>query len=118
MVAPSFAEIGLHKDLFGESKQMFCTSTYLIAIITIEFHVISYFCPFSANYSCQNFFAELEDRKSEFGIADLQLGLTTLEEVFLNIAKQAELESAAAEGRFTTLSLPSGTSVQVRELVN
>uniref|UniRef100_A0A161ZTE7 ABC transporter domain-containing protein n=1 Tax=Daucus carota subsp. sativus TaxID=79200 RepID=A0A161ZTE7_DAUCS len=60
-----------------------------------------------------NFFAELEDRKSEFGIADLQLGLTTLEEVFLNIAKQAELESAAAEGRFTTLSLPSGTSVQI-----
>lgn len=60
-----------------------------------------------------NFFAELEDRKSEFGIADVQLGLTTLEEVFLNIAKQAELESAAAEGRFTTLSLPSGTSVQI-----
>lgn len=60
-----------------------------------------------------NFFAELEDRKSEFGIADVQLGLTTLEEVFLNIAKKAELENAAAEGRFTTLTLPSGTSVQI-----
>uniref|UniRef100_A0A6N2NHT2 ABC transporter domain-containing protein n=1 Tax=Salix viminalis TaxID=40686 RepID=A0A6N2NHT2_SALVM len=31
--------------------------------------------------------------------SDIQLGLATLEEVFLNIAKQAELESAAAEGK-------------------
>ncbi|KAM7479997.1 hypothetical protein LguiA_028210 [Lonicera macranthoides] len=60
-----------------------------------------------------NFFEELQDREKEFGITDIQLGLTTLEEVFLNIAKQAELENAAAEGRFTTLTLTSGTSVQI-----
>jgi len=40
----------------------------------------------------------LQDREGEFGISDIQLGLTTLEEVFLNIAKQAELESSTAEG--------------------
>ncbi|KAK6123285.1 hypothetical protein DH2020_042962 [Rehmannia glutinosa] len=61
----------------------------------------------------KNFFAELQDREKEFGIADIQLGLTTLEEVFLNIAKKAELESAAAEGTFATLALNSGVSVQV-----
>lgn len=66
----------------------------------------------------QNFFAELEDRKAEFGIADIQLGLTTLEEVFLNIAKKAELESAAAEGSFATLTLNSGLSVQVSININ
>ncbi|KAK4394439.1 ABC transporter A family member 2 [Sesamum angolense] len=60
-----------------------------------------------------NFFAELQEREKEFGIADIQLGLTTLEEVFLNIAKKAELESAAAEGTFATLVLNSGTSLQV-----
>ncbi|KAK3035661.1 hypothetical protein RJ639_032533, partial [Escallonia herrerae] len=60
-----------------------------------------------------NFFAELQDRQNEFGIADIQLGLTTLEEVFLNIAKKAELESAAAEGRFVTLTLSSGASVEI-----
>ncbi|KAJ8764040.1 hypothetical protein K2173_004931 [Erythroxylum novogranatense] len=59
------------------------------------------------------FFAKLEERKSEFGISDIQLGLTTLEEVFLNIAKRAELESAAEEGRLKTLTLSSGTSVQI-----
>jgi hypothetical protein len=31
----------------------------------------------------------------------------------LNIAKQAELESAAAEGKMVTLDLTSGKSVQV-----
>jgi len=64
--------------------------------------------------SNQNFFSELQDREEEFGISDIQLGLTTLEEVFLNIAKQAELESAAAEGTLVTLTLTSGESVQVR----
>lgn len=64
----------------------------------------------------QNFFAELQDRESEFGISDIQLGLTTLEEVFLNIAKQAELESATAEGRLVTLTLTSGASVEVNTI--
>ncbi|XP_060204668.1 ABC transporter A family member 2-like [Lycium barbarum] len=59
-----------------------------------------------------DFFAELQDREKEFDISDIQLGLTTLEEVFLNIAKQAELEDVA-EGRFVTLSLNTGLSLQI-----
>uniref|UniRef100_A0A803L940 ABC transporter domain-containing protein n=1 Tax=Chenopodium quinoa TaxID=63459 RepID=A0A803L940_CHEQI len=55
---------------------------------------------------------ELQDRQQEFGVSDIQLGLTTLEEVFLNIARQAELETAAAEGRMETLTLSSGALVQ------
>lgn len=58
-----------------------------------------------------NFFSELQDREKEFGISDIQLGLTTLEEVFLNIAKKAELESS--EGNLVTLNLSSGTSIQI-----
>lgn len=50
----------------------------------------------------------------EYGIAYIQLGLATLEEVFLNIARQAELEAATAEGRLFTLTLPSGASVRVK----
>lgn len=60
-----------------------------------------------------NFFSELEDRGNEFGISDIQLGLTTLEEVFLNIAKQAEIESSAAEGRLVDLTLSTGSSIQI-----
>uniref|UniRef100_A0A8R7RD17 ABC transporter domain-containing protein n=1 Tax=Triticum urartu TaxID=4572 RepID=A0A8R7RD17_TRIUA len=59
------------------------------------------------------FFGELQDREREFGISDIQLGLTTLEEVFLNIAKQAELESSTAEGTLVTLNLSSGASIQI-----
>ncbi|CAN1262521.1 ABC transporter A family member 2, partial [Linum perenne] len=58
-------------------------------------------------------FAELEDRQRELGIRDIQLGLATLEEVFLNIARQAEVESATAEGRFVTLNLTSGASLEI-----
>ena len=61
----------------------------------------------------QNFFADLQDRQQEFGISDVQIGLSTLEEVFLNVSKQAELESAAAEGRLVTLTLTSGESAEV-----
>ncbi|CAO2206628.1 unnamed protein product [Urochloa humidicola] len=59
------------------------------------------------------FFGELQDREGEFGISDIQLGLTTLEEVFLNIAKQAELESSTAEGTLVTLNLSSGATIQI-----
>jgi hypothetical protein len=55
----------------------------------------------------QDCFTELQDREEEFGISDIQFGLTTLEEVFLNIAKQAELESAAAKWSLVTLTLNS-----------
>ncbi|KAK4842799.1 hypothetical protein QYF36_000224 [Acer negundo] len=59
------------------------------------------------------FFIQLQYREREFGIADIQLGLTTLEEVFLNIARQAELENSQAEGRLVTLTLTSGASVEI-----
>ncbi|XP_077245815.1 ABC transporter A family member 2-like [Tasmannia lanceolata] len=59
------------------------------------------------------FFAELQDRERELGITDIQLGLTTLEEVFLNIAQKAELEDAIVEGSLVTLSLESGTLLQI-----
>ncbi|OMO54833.1 ABC transporter-like protein [Corchorus capsularis] len=58
-------------------------------------------------------FRKLQDREREFGIADTQLGLTTLEEVFLEIAKKAELEGAITERRLATLTLTSGTSLQI-----
>ncbi|XP_021746248.1 ABC transporter A family member 2-like [Chenopodium quinoa] len=60
------------------------------------------------------FFEELQEREAEFQIADIQLALTSLEEVFLNIARQAEMESAAAEGKLVTLNLTtSETSVEI-----
>ncbi|KMT02071.1 hypothetical protein BVRB_9g208000 [Beta vulgaris subsp. vulgaris] len=60
------------------------------------------------------FFEELQAREEEFGIADIQLALTSLEEVFLNIARQAEVESAAAEGKLVTLNLTtSEISVEI-----
>ncbi|KAL0416478.1 UNVERIFIED_CONTAM: ABC transporter A family member 2 [Sesamum latifolium] len=74
---------------------------------------LTFVIPHEKEKLLKNFFAELQEREKEFGVADIQLGLTTLEEVFLNIAKKAELESAAAEGTFATLVLNSGASLQV-----
>ncbi|KAJ8563227.1 hypothetical protein K7X08_031679 [Anisodus acutangulus] len=61
----------------------------------------------------ENFFADQDNTKTEFGILNIQIGLTTLEEVFLNIARKAELEVAASEETIKTLILPSGTTLQV-----
>lgn len=49
------------------------------------------------------------------GISDVQISLTSLEEVFLSIARQAELEAAAAEGRGEVeVELDDGTMLPVR----
>ncbi|PON34696.1 ABC transporter A, ABCA [Parasponia andersonii] len=52
--------------------------------------------------------AELQDRENEFGITDIQVGMTTLEEVFLSIARQAELEIATTEGNSDRYQLELG----------
>lgn len=57
----------------------------------------------------------MEDHKAQLGVTDLQMGLTTLEEVFLTITKQADLENAAAEGRVETLTV-DGQAMNVRPM--
>ncbi len=51
----------------------------------------------------------------QLGVSDVQIGLASLEEVFLTIARRAEMEAAAAEGR-TTLAwqLEDGSTLEVR----
>ncbi|PNW72975.1 hypothetical protein CHLRE_14g613950v5 [Chlamydomonas reinhardtii] len=44
------------------------------------------------------FLKELEAHRDTLGITDVQLSLTSLEEVFLNIARAAEVEAAASSG--------------------
>ncbi|KAI4374544.1 hypothetical protein MLD38_012526 [Melastoma candidum] len=74
---------------------------------------LTFVIPHDREALLKGFFVELQDNETAFGITDIQLGLTTLEEVFLNIAKKAELENAAAEGSSTTLTLSSGISLQI-----
>eukprot|EP00253_Pinus_taeda_P023624 PITA_23624 len=74
---------------------------------------ITFIIPREKEEQLTDFFAEMQDREEELGITDIQLSLATLEEVFLNIARQAEVETAATDGSFTTLNLRSGTSIQV-----
>ncbi|KAL5816491.1 hypothetical protein ACOSQ3_024869 [Xanthoceras sorbifolium] len=74
---------------------------------------MTYVIPHDRERTLTNFFAELEDRQGECGIADIQLSLTTLEEVFLNIAKMAELEIAVSEGRMVAVTLDSGISLEI-----
>ncbi|KAH7443557.1 hypothetical protein KP509_02G040100 [Ceratopteris richardii] len=74
---------------------------------------LTYIIPREQEDCLTEFFDELQDKQLAFGIADIQMSLTTLEEVFLNIARKAELESAAEEGRFETVILPNGTSMKV-----
>jgi len=52
------------------------------------------------------FFKRMDNEMVDFHISDIQISLTTLEEVFLTIARKAELEAAVEEGISTTVSLP------------
>ena len=55
--------------------------------------------PKSAQHELPAFLQRLESRRDELSIADIQISLTSLEEVFLSIARRAEVEAATAEGR-------------------
>jgi hypothetical protein len=58
-------------------------------------------------------FAELEARRVELGIVDLQIEMSTLEDVFLKIAKDSEVEEAIRDNRKTAVTLSSGEVEQV-----
>ncbi len=58
-----------------------------------------------------NLFRALEEEQQALGIDDLQLSMSTLEDVFLDVIKKAEAEEGSS--RMVTVTLPSGTQVQV-----
>ena len=58
-------------------------------------------------------FAELEERRVELGIVDVQLAMSTLEDVFLKIAKDSEVEEATRENVRTEVTLSNNEKVQV-----
>eukprot|EP00270_Netrium_digitus_P003854 TRINITY_DN1466_c0_g1_i1.p1 TRINITY_DN1466_c0_g1~~TRINITY_DN1466_c0_g1_i1.p1 ORF type:complete len:971 (+),score=291.84 TRINITY_DN1466_c0_g1_i1:469-3381(+) len=66
---------------------------------------VRYIIPRDRQDRLKGFFEELRRRRDSLGVTDLQLSLTTLEEVFLNIAREAELESAHTEGRYEVIQL-------------
>ncbi|RZC60771.1 hypothetical protein C5167_022539 [Papaver somniferum] len=74
----------------------------------LQFIIVLFLISKTYSYSSCRIFLRSFKIEREFGISDIELGLTTLEEVFLNIAKRAKLESAVAEGTLVTLTLTSG----------
>ena len=65
----------------------------------------------------RDFVEELLAKVEEFGIHDLQLSLTSLEEVFLEIARQAELDAAEDEGRKEKLQILNARGKKMRVAV-
>ena len=59
---------------------------------------ITYLIPREKESVLPDFLERLEKDQDELGIGDIHLSLTTLEEVFLNIARSAEIEALRAGG--------------------
>ncbi|KFM28559.1 ABC transporter A family member 2 [Auxenochlorella protothecoides] len=75
---------------------------------------VHFMCPYENEDKLPSLFHHLKVNKLELGVADLQLRLTPLEDVFLTITRKAELEHAQAEGRFEMLTLTDeGMTIKV-----
>jgi hypothetical protein len=59
------------------------------------------------------FFENLEAEKDKLGIVDVQLAMSSLEDVFLTVATASELEDAKNNNKTTTVTLKSGEPVGV-----
>jgi hypothetical protein len=60
-----------------------------------------------------NFFKELETRSRELGVQDVQLSMSTLEDVFLKVATASELEEAKKTNKIIIVTLKSGETAAV-----
>ncbi|CAN6916939.1 unnamed protein product [Brassica oleracea] len=98
----------------GDPKLVFLDEPHLnVKLVEENKAFMTFVIPHEKENLLAKFFDELQDKETEIGISDIQLGLATLEEVFLNIARKAELESAAVDGTTSTLELTSGSSVEI-----
>eukprot|EP00887_Chlorella_sp_A99_P004766 scaffold4.g4766.t1 len=80
-----------------------CSQAYMLFLL-----------PKDAEAALPGFLRALEARRYALGITDLQISLTSLEEVFLSIARVAELEAAAAEGQAEVeVELEEGGTLEV-----
>ncbi|EFN57675.1 hypothetical protein CHLNCDRAFT_57211 [Chlorella variabilis] len=72
---------------------------------------ITFLVPKSKEGALPAFLQALEGRRQKLGITDVPIGLTSLEEVFLTIARKAEVEAAA--GDTVVVELQDGGSLEV-----
>ena len=59
----------------------------------------------------------LQEREQQLGIGDVQLRLTPLEEVFMAVARQAEVQHAQQAKANTQLVMEDGTTLQVSNCI-
>jgi ABC-type multidrug transport system ATPase subunit len=93
----------------------FFQSSLSVGPDTIAPSGITFIIPQDRNNLLPNFFAALAKQQDSLGISDLHLGICSLEDVFLNIARIAEAEHAASSNLTTqfdfegiTLNIPVG----------
>ena len=67
--------------------------------------------PASEDERLAAFFAMLDERAEELGVVDVQVGMSSLEDVFLRIAKDAEADEARLLDARTTVTLKTGEEV-------
>jgi hypothetical protein len=67
----------------------------------------------AADSEMAGLFLELESRRAELGLADIQISMSTLEDVFLRIVKRTEVEEARKTNKTTNVTLPDGQTVAV-----
>lgn len=74
----------------------------------------TYTLPKSLEQKLHESLSVLEENKERFGLSDVQIHMTSLEEVFLNIAKKAEIEASKAEGETSEeVRLEDGSLLEV-----
>ena len=106
---------------YGQAVAFF-QSSLGVAPDTVAPSGITFIIPQDRNAALPEFFGKLGKQQDSLGISELHLGICSLEDVFLNIARQAEAEHAAASNAMTQftfeglqLNIPVGAvAVQVQ----
>lgn len=85
---------------------------------------VTYTLPKSLESNLHESLSLLESHRESLGLSDVQIHMTSLEEVFLNIAKTAEIEASKAEGETSEevrledgsiLHVPVGQDIAIHE---
>ena len=92
---------------------VYCNTPLIACNILLDYIQMHFNVPANSEDKLALAFAELEERRDELHIVDVQIAMSTLEDVFLKIAKDSEVEEAIKDNVKTKVTLSNDEVVEV-----
>eukprot|EP01025_Chloroclados_australasicus_P050566 TRINITY_DN5830_c0_g3_i2.p1 TRINITY_DN5830_c0_g3~~TRINITY_DN5830_c0_g3_i2.p1 ORF type:complete len:1015 (-),score=90.81 TRINITY_DN5830_c0_g3_i2:310-3354(-) len=105
----------INNEELGRAVKQFFQQEMGIAPTSEDKAYIHFVIPKDKEQQLSSFLAKLEQQKQQLQLSDVRLALTTLQDVFIKIAREVEVQHSRLIGAKTAVQLPTGQKILVEK---